>query len=149
LLFVPIPIPAESILQEKFLSFEKAINLISHLEHFQLRWVYSNPFHSASEPADQRALWAGYYAGVYDPVNHQIVFVPWKQAPWHRYDCASQTIEAYENPFHLASEPAGERIVFDAYNGGLKRDSNTCSSCVFEEDIFCEQISPVSVFKAT
>jgi hypothetical protein len=34
-----IPIPAESILQEKFLSFEKAINLISRLEPFQLRWV--------------------------------------------------------------------------------------------------------------
>jgi hypothetical protein len=34
-----IPIPAESILQAKFLSFEKSINLISHLEHFQLRWV--------------------------------------------------------------------------------------------------------------
>jgi hypothetical protein len=34
-----IPIPVESLLQEKFLNFEKAINLISHLKHFQLRWV--------------------------------------------------------------------------------------------------------------
>jgi hypothetical protein len=39
-----------------------------------------------------------YSGGVYDPLNNQIVFIPWMQAGmsnWHVYDCSSKTAVAY------------------------------------------------------
>jgi hypothetical protein len=84
--------------------------------------AYANPFHSTSLPEDERAVGNAYYGGVYDPVNSQIVFVPHNQSPtaaWHRYDCASKTIEVYENPFHSTSTVEENRVVAGAYFGGV------------------------------
>jgi hypothetical protein len=88
---------------------------------FALR-AYSNPFHSTSTPEDHRAFERAYVGGVYDPVNNQIVFVPFMQAPrsiWHRYDCSSQMIQAYSNPFHSTSTPEDHRVFERAYAGGV------------------------------
>jgi hypothetical protein len=60
--------------------------------------------------------------GSYDPFNNQIVFVPFDQAQqtkWHRYDCATQTIEIYPNPFHSTSTPQEHRSVWRGYMGGV------------------------------
>jgi hypothetical protein len=84
--------------------------------------AYSNPFDSTSDPEAHTARGHAYYGGVYDPVNKQIIFVPWNQAPrimWHRYDCVSQTIEAYPNPFHSTSTNEDEKAVVNAYHGGV------------------------------
>jgi hypothetical protein len=75
--------------------------------------VYDNPFHSTSNPTEEQMLSSAYRGGVYDPFNQKIIFVPARNAPettWHRYDCASETIEAYTNPFHLNSFPEEKRI---------------------------------------
>jgi hypothetical protein len=58
-----------------------------------------------------------YRGGVYDPINNQIVFVPWSQAieiQWHRYDCATQRIQTYPNPY--GSEDFSS---YGAYEGGV------------------------------
>jgi hypothetical protein len=83
---------------------------------------YDNPFHSTSLPVEQRAVIAGYFGGIYDPINNQIILIPYHQAPqsiWHRYDCATRTIEAYANPFYSTSTPAGNRAIGGAYYGGV------------------------------
>jgi hypothetical protein len=90
--------------------------------------AYSNPFHSTSTNEDQKVLPHAYYGGVYDPQNNQIVFVPFGQAPrmsWHRYDCVSQSIEAYSNPFHSTSTNEEEKAVLWAYVGGVYDPVNT------------------------
>jgi hypothetical protein len=55
-----------------------------------------------------------YVGGVYDPVNDQIVFSPYGQAPepeWHVYDCQTQRVLSY-------SKPSGT-LVNHAYAGGV------------------------------
>jgi hypothetical protein len=88
----------------------------------QMLESYENPFHSTSEPANQRVVTAAYFGGVYDAFNNQIVFVPRlqsDQSTWHRYDCLTEVIEPYENPFHSISTPETHRAVSDAYQGGV------------------------------
>jgi hypothetical protein len=83
--------------------------------------TYPNPFHSLSIPEEKRIVLGAYLGGVYDPIHDQIVFVPYNQAnqtTWHRYDCSTQTIEEYLNPFHSTSTPEEHRAVLGGYHGG-------------------------------
>jgi hypothetical protein len=90
--------------------------------NFALR-AYPNPFHSTSDPIENRVVAGAYWGGIYDPINNQIVFAPFVQAnrtTWHRYDCSTHTIQAYENPFHSTSDPEEHRAVAaGAYLGGV------------------------------
>jgi hypothetical protein len=38
---------------------------------------------------------------------------------WHRYDCSTQTVKAYANPFDSSSNPADEQSVGAAYVGAV------------------------------
>jgi hypothetical protein len=63
-----------------------------------------------------------YAGGVYDPLNNQIVFVPWNQAPqsqWHVYDCATKAVLSYPKPF--GSLPNGAYVggVYDPMNNQI------------------------------
>jgi hypothetical protein len=84
--------------------------------------AYENPFHSTSTPTENQAVSTAYSGGVYDPIQNQIIFAPREQGPklkLHQYDCASQTVQAYDNPFHSSALPIENRAVSTAYIGGV------------------------------
>jgi hypothetical protein len=84
--------------------------------------TYPNPFYSGSTPQEYRAVGVSYVGGVYDFLNNQIIFAPYDQADqtsWHRYDCSTQRIETYPNPFYSGSTPEEDKTIQRAYWGGV------------------------------
>jgi hypothetical protein len=97
----------------------KQIIFVPHNQTPELQWhvydCHTKTIISYNRPSTGTFVLNAYVGGVYDPVNHQIVFVPWNQAPepeWHVYDCLTKTIIPYDRP-------STGTFVMNAYGGGV------------------------------